>query len=189
MDQKRHAEPACRYDPVSLHLLLSIPPSQPAYTEDSPSSSSVAIPLSSSVPIGLVRYTPHIGKISRLIVAQPQRGHGWSRVLMQGVEGLAGQLARGEIKQDAAYCPGQTVDFSEVAQRAIRTEEGRKTLRLALHSQASLDCGAVHTQVAVLNGSDVRDTVLPELRVPDAWRGVRRGRRQVVLTSHNEPPR
>lgn len=68
-------------------------------------------------PVGTIRFTPSIGKVSRLVVLKEYRSHGFGRELVQAVREHASRLRREDVKD------------------ALVQVDGEERLRLKLHSQ------------------------------------------------------
>jgi ribosomal protein S18 acetylase RimI-like enzyme len=76
-----------RYDPISKHFLLSvITPGPPDTSLTSILSPAVNDKGETVKPIGTIRWTPSIGKVSRVTVLEEYRQYGFGRVLMSELE-------------------------------------------------------------------------------------------------------
>jgi len=119
------------YDPMSLHFLLTTPvPSPPENSLQSllPGQSDEARSRADTPkPIGTIRLTPSVGKVSRLAVDKAYRSYGFGRVLVEALDEHVRKL-----KGD------------ELAEWGTVMEEGdKKAVRLKLHSQVSAQVGAI----------------------------------------------
>jgi ribosomal protein S18 acetylase RimI-like enzyme len=113
-----------RYEPISSSLLLSVtlpsPPPEATSSLNPSALSPAGLNASPSTkPIGTIRFTPSIGKISRLAVLKEYRQYGFGKELMLAVE----EHARGHKAEDMAKI---ILDSPQNKGKAVR---------LKLHSQ------------------------------------------------------
>lgn len=110
------------YEPISSSLLLSItqisPPPESTSSLNPSASSSDSTGSTSKKPIGCIRFTPSIGKISRLAVLKEYRQYGFGKELMLAVQ----QHAVAHRLEDLGECVRDVGD-------------GKKVVRLQCHSQ------------------------------------------------------
>ena len=123
-------------DPESTHFLLSTTiPSPPPTSLVSLLPTSVSSTLSQTEnkggdrestikPVGTVRLTPRLGKVSRLAVDKEYRQYGFGKVIMEGLEKFVRE-AKGEVLEE----------FKPVT----REENGKTIVKLKLHSQVGVD--------------------------------------------------
>ncbi|EIW65479.1 hypothetical protein TREMEDRAFT_72590 [Tremella mesenterica DSM 1558] len=120
------------YDPQSLQFLLTIPTPSPTSTDTSSLLPQLAQSEHSTtaVPVGTVRYTPSIGKISRLAVLKSFRGKGYSVGLMRAAEEYV-RKHRGRVGDSKKEHVGD--DLSAAGEVESSTKEHRDSLYL--HAQ------------------------------------------------------
>jgi len=86
------------FDPDSTHFLLTVPVASPP--DVSPSAlnplSAASVENTTQKPVGTIRWTPSVSKLSRLAVVKDYRGHGFAKKLVEAIH----QHAR---KQGAKY--------------------------------------------------------------------------------------
>lgn len=114
------------YDPDSIHFLLTTPVHSPPDTSlqsNLPESLQLSAGTSPTPkPIGTIRLYPKLGKVSRLVVDKEYRQYGFGRVLVEAVDEYVKGLSGDRLK----------------AFGTVEEVEGKKVVKLALHSQASL---------------------------------------------------
>lgn len=111
------------YDPMSLHFLLTTPvPSPPENSLQSllPGQSDEAKSRTKTPkPIGTIRLTPSVGKVSRLAVDKAYRSYGFGKFLVEALDEHVRKLKGDELAEWGT----------------IREEGDKKVVRLKLHSQ------------------------------------------------------
>lgn len=94
-------------------------------------------------PVGTVRFTPSIGKVSRLVVLKEYRQYGFGRELMQEVARYAARLKKDDVRE------------------AIVGVGEEERIRLKLHSQASPSHALVKQYISIATLTTCQIQVIP----------------------------